>query len=120
MLRAEEAEEWLLVAAEDLRMADLALAASPPIIGLGLYHAQQAVEKALKGFLVFHGVRYPITHNLAALLRACIPLDPTLEAGVLPTLPLTDFATRFRYPGEFDQPSLEEAKRWLALGRGVV
>ena len=31
-----------------------------------------------------------------------------------------DLRKRFRDPGEGDQPSMDEALRWLALGRGVI
>ena len=113
--QAEEAREWLRVAASDLRLAERALSVEPPIIGLALYHAQQAAEKALKGFLVLHGARYRLTHNLAELLRLCIPFDATLEQEVLPALDLTDFATRIRYPGETEEPELEAAKRWVRV-----
>lgn len=40
------------------------------------YHAHQAVEKYLKGFLVFNNVKPPCTHNLPKLLRMCDKLDP--------------------------------------------
>ena len=46
--RRNEAAEWLRVAGDDLRLADVALTLDPPIIGLAVYHAQQTVEKALK------------------------------------------------------------------------
>ncbi len=56
--RAEEAREWLRLAARDLRMSELALADTAPLTGESLFHAQQAAEKALKGFLVYHNVQY--------------------------------------------------------------
>ena len=51
--RLEEAAEWLRHVTDDLRLADLALDAVPPITGLALYHAQQAAEKALKHICCF-------------------------------------------------------------------
>ncbi|MDR0598605.1 MAG: HEPN domain-containing protein, partial [Treponema sp.] len=33
------------------------------------FHCQQAAEKYLKGFLVFKGIEFPKTHDLAALLK---------------------------------------------------
>ena len=116
LFRAEEAREWLRVAARDLRMADLALADAPPLVGEALYHAQQATEKALKGFLVWSGVRYPFTHDIRKLLDLCAPLDPTLDTALAAAVDLTQFAVRFRYPGE-DQPTPAEACHWLDLAR---
>jgi HEPN domain-containing protein len=46
-----EVQAWLKKAADDLRGADLDLAAIPPFIEDALFHCQQAAEKAMKGFL---------------------------------------------------------------------
>jgi HEPN domain-containing protein len=116
---AEETREWLRLAASDLRMAELGLNDVPPVVGGALYHCQQAAEKALKGFLVFRGIQYPLTHNLGELLRLCSTIEQSLEAEVLPAVKLTEFATLFRYPGELEQPTLVEAQDWLELARGV-
>jgi HEPN domain-containing protein len=62
--RAEEARERLRLAGRDLRVAELALADVSPLIGEALYHAQQAAEKALKGLLVWHEAKYPLTHDI--------------------------------------------------------
>ena len=35
------------------------------------FHAQQAVEKFLKAFLVFHNIDFPKTHDLDFLLLEC-------------------------------------------------
>ena len=117
--RADEARDWLRIAADDLRLAELGLAASPPIVGLALYHAQQAAEKALKGFLVLHAVQYPLTHNLRELLRLALPFDASLEVEILPALDLTLFATRYRYPGDPLEPDVQQGRHYLALGRAA-
>jgi len=97
-------------------MAELAVRDTPPLVGEALYHAQQAAEKALKGFLVSHGVKYPLTHDIRRLLDLCAPLDRTLDSALATAVDLTQFAVRFRYPGE-EQPALEEAREWLELAR---
>ncbi len=113
-LRAEEAREWLAMAARDLRMADLALADRVPLTGEALYHAQQVAEKSLKAFLVWHNVAYPLTHDIRRLLELCAQFDPTLDAALTKAVDLTQFAVRFRYPGE-DQPSVEEGRQGRSL-----
>lgn len=64
------------------------------------FHAQQAVEKAIKSVLVLHEIRYPFTHDLASLLKSVdnsgLPLPPEFES--LPYL--TPFGTLFRYEDE--------------------
>jgi HEPN domain-containing protein len=110
-----ESLEWLAIAARDLRLAELALADQPPLAGEALYHAQQAAEKALKGFLVFSGVPYLLTHDLRRLLEQCAEFDRTLADSLEAAAGLTQFSVRFRYSGE-EQPNREEAVPWLKLG----
>lgn len=114
--RAEEAREWLRLAGRDLRMADLALGDAVPLVGEALYHAQQAAEKSLKGFLVWHGVQYPVTHDIGRLLDLSAQVDSTLDAALTTAVDLTQFAVRFRYPGE-EQPSPQEARHWRSLAQ---
>jgi len=45
-VRAADARAWLAKAAQDLRRVDLLLAAEPPDPEGGLFHSQQAAEKA--------------------------------------------------------------------------
>ena len=119
LFRDEEAREWLAIAARDLRVSELALGDSPPLIREALYHAQQAAEKALKAFLIWHGRPYPRTHDIHRLLDLCTPIDASLDQALSDAVDLTEFAVRFRYPGE-DQPAPEEARVWLETARRVV
>ena len=86
------------------------------MVGQCLYHAQQAVEKALKAFLVHSDVDFPFTHDIRRLVESCRTVDCHLADDLLPAIDLTQFATRFRYPGE-EQPAIAEAVEWLALAR---
>ena len=42
---------------------------------LAYFHAQQAAEKYLKGFLSFNGVVFPRTHDIEELLDLCATID---------------------------------------------
>lgn len=46
-------------------------------------------------------------------------LDESLKAVVDRAVPLTDYAWKFRYPGEPVEPSLTEAQEALGLAREV-
>jgi HEPN domain-containing protein len=64
-----EAEGLLMLAAADLETAE---ASSDPLIfreGAWGFWMQQAIEKALKAWLVLLGVTPPLTHDLNRLLR---------------------------------------------------
>jgi HEPN domain-containing protein len=110
----------LQFAADDLGTARVLLGAMPSRVRQSLFHAQQAAEKSLKAFLIWHERQFPLTHDLAVLLRLCVSLDPGNATGVEPALDLTQFAARFRYPGEDEIPSLEEARQWVAAAAGVL
>ena len=118
--KSSEVRSWMSKALEDLRGAEIDLEASPPLEGDALFHCQQAVEKALKGFLTLHDRPFRKTHDLDELATECEELDPSL-AGVLDrSRDLTPFAWRFRYPGEDEPPPVEEAAEALSLARELV
>jgi hypothetical protein len=59
------------------------------------------------------------THDLAALGRLCADIDRELAGVGQRATMLTDYAWKYRYPGEPEEPSLEEAKSALALAQEV-
>ena len=118
--RVAEVDEWLAKANGDLRGASVDLAAAPPLTGDAMFHAQQGTEKALKAFLSWHDVPFRKTHDIAELGRACVAIDATLEAVAAPAAVLTEFAWRFRYPGDATEPSAAEAHEAVDLATAVV
>jgi HEPN domain-containing protein len=68
------------------------------------FHAQQAVEKALKAVLAVRGVEFPFTHDIGLLLalceRAAVPAAPGLAEVDL----LTPYGARLRYGSEDPGP----------------
>jgi len=118
--RLEEAGEWIRFAQDDLETAQAMLRVAPPRLRAALFHAQQAAEKALKGFLVYHGVTSPITYHVGVLLDLCSRIDPSLDEALGSAVELTQFAVRFRYPGEPDVPTPEETRQWVETAAGVV
>ncbi len=64
-----EHNSWFLIAHEDLGLAKLALREG--FYNGCAYHAQQAAEKALKGYLAFKQHKLIRTHDLIVLLDTC-------------------------------------------------
>ncbi len=114
-----EVRAWLAKAQQDMRMARLAADAQPPLFGQAAYHAQQAAEKAMKAFLTWHKQVFGKTHNLVALGRACAAVDADLDELLLRASMLTDYAWKYRYPGEPAEPSEAETREALALAAEV-
>ncbi len=92
--------------------------------GVG-FHAQQAVEKALKAVLASNGVKFPFIHNLGYLSELCkntgIELPSTLDGMEH----LTPFAATMRYgssePVRLDRDkALAWATSAVAWARSVI
>lgn len=113
--RLEEMRAWLTKARTDLRAAEHDMIAVPPLLDDVLFHCQQAIEKSLKAFLVLHDQPFRKTHSLEELGEQCLKLDVSLKPVVDRAVPLTEYAWSFRYPGEAEEPSLEEAQAALAI-----
>ncbi len=118
--RQADCREWLVRATEDLGAASDLLAWPHPRLRVILFHCQQAAEKALKGFLTWHDRPFAKTHDLRRIGRECINQDPTLDLLLQRAAALTDYASRFRYPGEPYEPSLQEASTAVQLAREVM
>lgn len=119
-VRAADTRGWLAKARMDLRGAEVDLAASPPLCGDAAFHCQQAVEKALKAFLTWHDQPFRKTHDLVELGNQAVQLGADLEPLLRSAAPLTEYAWRFRYPGEPEEPSVAEAEAAVALARTVL
>ena len=118
--RLEDVRAWLSKAELDLRAAAHEMTAPAEALwGDVMFHSQQASEKALKAFLAWHDVPFRKTHNLEELGQQCAALDPTLKAIADQAAPLTEFAWKFRYPGETDEPDRADAEEALAAARTV-
>jgi HEPN domain-containing protein len=118
--KTAEVRAWLMRAKDDLRAGDAAMGVSPPVVSVALFLAQQAAEKAMKGFLTWHDCVFRKTHNLVEIGELCVSIDPSLGPILRQAAGLTVYAWRFRYPGEPNKPSFEEGKSALALAREVL
>lgn len=118
--RAIEVSAWLHKAAEDLRAAEVDPSASPPLLADAGFHCQQAVEKAMKALFVFDAQPFGKTHDLRALGDALASRHPQLEGLVDHVAPLTEYAWRFRYPGDLFEPPEDEIRESLKAAEGFV
>ena len=109
-IRALETRAWLERASEDLRAAELDLGAAPPLEEDALFHCQQAAEKSFKAFLTWHDVPFRKTHSHEELGEACLRLEKRLKDLVDRAVPLTAYASLFRYPGFIEPPDQEEVQ----------
>jgi len=116
----EEVGAWLTKAAHDLQAAWHLSQAEPPLLDIVVYHCQQAMEKALKGYLTFKKSPFAKTHALVPLVEQAADLDTGFEDLLDHAEDLSPFAWRFRYPGEVLDPDEDEANRALTLAREAL
>ncbi len=99
---------WFAIAKRDLDSARRLTTDPDPYLDTAIYHCQQAAEKAVKGFLVFHNQDFPKTHDVRKVIAIAETIEPRfgawLDAGEL----LTPFATAFRYTDDILEPSQDE------------
>lgn len=74
------------------------------------FHAQQAVEKALKAWLAWLGVRYPKTHDIKQLLD--LLAQRAVETSVIEAfVDLNAFAVQYRYESLYqDEEALDRTE----------
>lgn len=113
----EHARGWFRKAESDLSTGKRALEGNGPY-DTACFHAQQTVEKYLKGFLAFLEKEIPPTHNLEELQRLCMIAMPGWGLGELDVVELTPYAVQLRYDLEF-WPDRETAEKALNLAEQV-
>lgn len=113
--RIVDTKAWLSKAAVDLRAAEHDRTAEPPITEDIVFHAQQLAEKSLKAFLCWHDAPFRKTHNLIEVGEACAAIDGSLEPLLKRAAVLTEYAWKYRYPGEMETPPVSEADEMISI-----
>lgn len=101
LLRKSRSDAKVMRASKDVGALDAAC-----------FHAQQAVEKALKAYLAHHGISFPYTHNLAKLVELAGQVDERFSGLVSVVEPLTPYAVEARYDEDF-WPTRDDVDRAL-------
>ncbi len=94
------AEGWFRKGNSDIQAIQALLKADGPY-DVACFHAQQAVEKYLKGFIELHGEVAPRTHDLVELNLRCIAHNVTWEIDENTLSELTNYAVESRYQLDF-------------------
>ena len=113
------AREWTAKADNDLANAVQALRLKKRCpTDTVCFHAQQCVEKYLKGLLILRGIAFPKTHNIEELLFL-VPAELRPDLEPQEQARLTAYATVTRYPGDYEPIPLAEARRAVQTARPV-
>ena len=111
-------EEWINRAKSSLELAQAKVIQYTYYEDL-CFQSQQAVEKALKGLLIFYGVEPEFTHDIGLLLNkleeiAEIPENVKIATNV------TKYAVHTRYPGEYDDVTKEEYEKSVEIAKACL
>lgn len=80
------------------------------------FHAQQAVEKALKAAIASRDTDFPFTHDIGLLMQLCQDAGLELPADLTDADRLTPYAAAVRYGlGDPSAIATADALRWAAL-----
>lgn len=109
---------WFMKADHDLMAIENELNSNNPVTDIICFHAQQASEKYLKAFLIFHQINFPYTHDIGKLINICMEKCPDF-LSLKPAIMLTDYAVEVRYPDDFYIPNLDEAKDAYEVAKKV-
>jgi HEPN domain-containing protein len=85
----------------------------PKQLEICCYECQQAVEKALKAYLVYMDDSFPHIHDCRKLCFRCAEYDERFNDYADDCADITPYATRARYPDdeEMDEPEAQSALR---------
>lgn len=106
--KAEYIKNWLFRGNEDISVVEELFQSNPDKFSSSIcFHAQQAVEKFLKAYLIFKNIDFPRTHDLDFLLSECLKIEKTGFIDI-ELKSLTDYGVSIRYPDDFYIPEISE------------
>jgi HEPN domain-containing protein len=112
---------WMTKAANDLRGARILGSADDAPLDTGIYHCQQAAEKAVKAYLVFKELTPEKTHDVRRLTLAAAVFQPRFSEFINMAATLTPYAWEFRYPDDLADtyPTREEFDQALGYAQTI-
>ena len=78
------------------------------------FQAQQAVEKAIKGLIIFYGEKHEHTHDIERLIKALtkhVEIDESIKESIV----LSIYAFHTRYPGDYHDITEEEYQKAIEI-----
>lgn len=119
MKRVDLARTWLSRAASNFKLARIGDIDNDIFLEDLCYNAQQCAEKSFKAFCIFEDILFPKTHNLSYLIEIITNAGFKLPAKVRSAALLTDYSVETRYPGDYDEVTLDEYRKALAIANDV-
>lgn len=113
-------QEWFHIGEEELKFAQAGFKELEAFYPQICFQCQQAVEKYLKGFLVYHQKTFPKIHDLVNLLKLCARIDKDLLQFLESANTISQYYLVTRYPLEYPPASKKEAQEALGLAQEII
>jgi HEPN domain-containing protein len=94
--------EWLRMADDDFDSAKILNESARKHHEIICYHCAQAIEKYLKGYLIYQDVVPPKTHDLLFLNKCCIEKDERFEEIKIDCGYINRYCNDIRYPHKYE------------------
>ena len=104
-------KSWFQRADEDLALIEVILKEESFSPNPVCFHAQQAAEKYLKGFLAYHDLHTRKIHDWETLVEDCVKIDKSFGALRDSAGFLDQFYIGSRYPDDYIEFSRNDAKK---------
>lgn len=113
------AKDWFRIGEEELCFARAGFEDLDAFYSQICFLCQQAAEKYLKGFLVFHKIKFPKIHDLTELVKLCAKIDKNLSKILDNASALGQYYLIARYPIEYKEAGKKEAREALATAEKI-
>jgi HEPN domain-containing protein len=119
----KQVEDWVLLADQDLYVAEIIIKDDYPLTNIVAFHCQQAVEKYLKAYLIENDVSLIKTHDLIRLNDMTKEIkDLGIDEEKLTII--NEVYMESRYPGELGLlpdgiPTDEQAKIFIEYAKEI-
>ena len=111
---------WIQKAEADLNAAEKLCTFPDVLAEVVCFHCQQAVEKALKGFLISRNKEIGKIHDLVLLIEECSECDPSFKVYLRECSELNSYAVDVRYPGPNDSSTEDDARKALKYALSII
>lgn len=116
----EQAKEWFKIGDNELGYAQSAFSDFDDFYAQMCVQAHQAIEKYLKGFLVYYHKRYPFGHDLTKLIKECAKVDKEFLKFLDDCNKIADYYVELRYPTHYREKTKTQAKETISIAEKII
>ena len=117
--QVEEIKQWIIKGDHDLGTAKITYLNIPEYLDTVTFHCQQAVEKYLKAFLIFHSKTFKFSHDLIYLIELITQIDSDFDNYYDTVSELQGYAVEIRYSNETIYLSNDKVEKAIMIAKNI-